>query len=241
MNLLDDLGLCVINDGSFTRLARPGQSRSCLDLTMCSARLAADLVWKRLNLTHGSDHYPICTTLTTRCLPQKENPPLLKYRLSGARWDLYSQILEDAILTLPQVSPNNLDVCISQLSDAISSAADESIPLKNSASGKISSPPWWDRECTSIIKLRNEAEQSYALNMAIENLVEYNRIVARSRRLFKKKKYEGWKKFCSSLSPSTPSSMIWQNFRRFKKEVYNSMVLLMSERNHKMSRFRHGS
>lgn len=187
MNLLDDLGLCVINDGSFTRLARPGQSRSCLDLTMCSARLAADLVWKRLNLTHGSDHYPICTTLTTRCLPQKENPPLLKYRLSGARWDLYSQILEDAILTLPQVSPNNLDVCISQLSDAISSAADESIPLKNSASGKISSPPWWDRECTSIIKLRNEAEQSYALNMAIENLVEYNRIVARSRGYLRKR------------------------------------------------------
>lgn len=218
--LIDEIGLYVLNDGSATRLPRPGQSRSCVDLTLCSSTLVNSLDWKRLNLTYGSDHYPICSTFSNRSLPSKNRTPLLQYRITDARWDIYQQNLDKRILSFPQISFDNLDACLSLYSDSISAAADLSIPLKNSALGKLSSPPWWDRECTDLIKSRKEAEFNYIKNMTLSNLREFNRIVAKSKRTFKKKKYESWKKFCSSLSPSSPSSLVWQNYKKFRRGCF---------------------
>lgn len=217
VDLIDDVGLCVINSGLETRLPRPGHSRSCVDLTLCSASLTGQLEWRRLDLTHGSDHYPICSTLINRSLPKTGKPPLLKYKLPDAKWDSYSQVLDNLVLSLPEISSDNLDTCMEQFSGAVTLAADHSIPLKNSASGKLSSPPWWDRECTEMIKARKEAEFRYVRAMSVTNLMEYNRILAKSRRLFRKKKREGWKKFCASLSPSSSSSVIWKNFKGYSR------------------------
>ncbi|KAJ8704287.1 hypothetical protein PYW08_013011 [Mythimna loreyi] len=49
--------------------------------------------------------------------------------------------------------------------------AEDCFPSKKAPSGKLPSPPWWDRECTDMIRARNEAEKTVNCNMNLENLL----------------------------------------------------------------------
>ncbi|CAH2108748.1 unnamed protein product [Euphydryas editha] len=197
--LLDDLCICILNKGSSTRITPPGQRKSCVDLSLCSNDLSTLLQWQLLDSTYGSDHFPIEIVHPSRYTPHYDLPPLLKYRISSAKWDLYKNILEESAKSLPEINMANLDTCYKQLTKSICDAADHSIPLKNSAKHKLSSPPWWDNECTSMIKYRKFAERAFIASMILENLVEYRKAVAKSKRLFRQKKFHSWRQFCSSL------------------------------------------
>ncbi|CAH2108890.1 unnamed protein product [Euphydryas editha] len=123
---------------------------------------------------------------------------------------------EESAKSLPEINMANLDTCYKQLTKSICDAADHSIPLKNSAKHKLSSPPWWDNECTSMIKYRKVAERAFIASMTLENLVEYRKAVAKSKRLFRQKKFHSWRQFCSSLSPNTNASVVWRQINRFR-------------------------
>lgn len=215
--MLEELGLCILNDGRPTRMTPPGQRKSCVDLTICSNDLATLLQWNVLDSTFGSDHYPIITFYPLRCYPQHPPPPLLKYRLSDANWENYKKLLENKVQSLPQITAENLNACYKEFCKAVSDSADLNIPLKNSASGKIASPPWWDRECTEMIKSRKKAEKDYKQNMTDSNLINYQRIAAKTRRVFRRKKTSSWRQFCASLSPDTSSSIVWNQINRFRR------------------------
>ncbi len=216
VDMLDDLDLCVINDGSPTRRSALGQRNSCVDLTFCSSSVASLLNWSCLDMTYGSDHYPIIIKNPSKSIPDKSLPPLLKYRLNSADWDQYSKLLDLRISALPSVNAENALECFSQFSDVIASTAKDCFPEKTTPKGKIPSPPWWDSECTAMIRSRNEAEKTYNRNMNLENLLTFKQILAKSRKLFKKKKKQGWRRFCSSLSPSTPVATVWQRVKNFR-------------------------
>ena len=224
VEILDDLNLCILNNGCPTRRSPPGQQKSCVDLTFCSPELAAATQWECLTLTRGSDHYPIIISLTNKTYLEKTSPPLMKYNLSSPDWESYVSSLEVKIKDIP-----NLDFCYldprshyhaqdayESFIAAISSSADSCFPLKNGACGKIPSPPWWDRECTLAIKERNEAEVIYNRAMNNVNLISFSQAYAKSKRLLRRKKRAGWVKLCSSLSPSTPASVVWKNINRFR-------------------------
>lgn len=48
LDLLDDIDLCVLNDGSSTRRVSPLQNPSCPDLTLASPTLVTKLTWQVL-------------------------------------------------------------------------------------------------------------------------------------------------------------------------------------------------
>ncbi|KAJ8726286.1 hypothetical protein PYW07_000984 [Mythimna separata] len=219
LDILDDLDLCLVNDGSATRRSAPGQSNSCVDLTFCSSNISSLLIWRRLDMTHGSDHYPIIIEFPSKNIPFKVSPPLLKYQLNSVDWSLYSKILDLRISTLPKIDSHNAQECFSSFSCTISSTAEDCLPSKKPPTGKLPSPPWWDRECTDMIRARNEAEKTVNCDMNLENLLSFKRILAKSRKFFKKKKREGWSKFCSSLSPSTSVSTVWRKVRHFRSSL----------------------
>ncbi|KAJ8733244.1 hypothetical protein PYW08_001542 [Mythimna loreyi] len=181
VEILDDLDLCVLNNGCATRRSLPGQQKSCVDLTFCSAELAASIHWNCTTLSHGSDHYPIVISLINRTYLEKTSAPLLKYNLSKPDWLKFASILEQKIDNLPNLNSNLSDPydhrhaksCYEGFVEAITSSADSSFPLKNSARNKIPSPPWWDHECTSAVKSRNEAETHYNREMTTQNLLTY--------------------------------------------------------------------
>ncbi|CAH0405390.1 unnamed protein product [Chilo suppressalis] len=97
------------------------------------------------------------------------------------------------------------------------SVADECIPIRKSPTCKnISSPPWWDKDCTAAIRNRKIAEKAYSSAMTVENYLHYKKVAAETVSLLRLKKKEGWTKFCTSLSPRSSPSLIWKNIRKFR-------------------------
>ncbi|KAJ8706380.1 hypothetical protein PYW08_011006 [Mythimna loreyi] len=218
-DLMDELDLCVINNGCATRRGSTGQNSSCVDLTFCSSNIASIFNWNRLDMTYGSDHYPIMVEIPSKSSPNATSPPLLKYQLNLVDWDLYAKILDLRVSSLPLISGANAQECFTAFSNAISATADDCFPSKKPSSGKIPSPPWWDRECSAAIRARNEAEKQLNADMNLENLINFKHVLAKSRKLLKRKKREGWRRYCDSLSPSTPASVVWRKLKSFRNSM----------------------
>ncbi|KAJ0169404.1 hypothetical protein K1T71_014991 [Dendrolimus kikuchii] len=217
LDLLDNLNLCVINDGTPTRRVSPTQNVSVPDLTLCSPSLTSILTWTVLPYSYGSDHLPILTTLVDSSLPVSSLPPILKYRLNLADWDRFSYIVQDKLSSLPPTCSENILHIYSEFTTILISAAEEAIPLKNSARDKIPSPAWWDAECSDKVRKRKEAESNFNKSPSLENFLHFQKISAHTKRFLSKKKQLGWRSFCESLTPRTPASIIWKRIKAFRK------------------------
>ncbi|CAK1597701.1 unnamed protein product [Parnassius mnemosyne] len=217
LDVFNEFNLCLLNDGSPTRMSYPSQNtRSVGDLSLCSPILAASILWKTLPSSFGSYHFPILLNLSNRCVPARSIFPLFKFNLSEADWDVFSSESELYINNLPPVSLDNFQSVYSQFITLLNNIASKIFPLKNSSTKKISSPPWWDRDCSSIIRKRKAAERLYSSYMTMENFLDYQKIAAQTKKLLSEKKKKGWLSFCESLSPRSPSSLVWQSIRRFR-------------------------
>ncbi|CAH2208082.1 jg18039, partial [Pararge aegeria aegeria] len=191
IDIFEDTNLCILNDGTPTRRVYPYQNpKSAIDLSLSSPSLASQLSWKVLPSTFGSDHFPIILSLNTRSLPPSNPSPLLKYKLHKADWSRYAQ------------SPTL-------------------IFLVKSLMPKITylPPPWWDGECTDLFNQRKAAEEEYTDSMTNDNFMKYQHLDAKIKRLVSKKKRFGWTKFCESLGPRSPSTVVWTNMRRFRRSL----------------------
>ncbi|KAI8425965.1 hypothetical protein MSG28_004953 [Choristoneura fumiferana] len=94
--------------------------------------------------------------------------------------------------------------------------ADNVFPVKKVGGNNIPSPPWWDSECTAAAKRRKEAELAYRESSTNENFDFVLEEIDKTKKLFKKKKFEGWRNFCLSVSPNTNPSVVWNNIKRFR-------------------------
>lgn len=216
LNIMDSYNFCVLNDGSPTYRTKPSENRSCVDLSFCSSQLASKFEWSVLSNSFGSRHFPILLQIPASVKNRGIKVPLLKHNLSNPDWAKFRVSLEEFVPCLPEINTDNIPSCHNALVKIITRCANKCFPLKNSTSGKISSPPWWDHDCTSAIKRRKNAEAVYAANMTEENFAHLTQISREVKVILKDKKSEGWKSFCSSISPHTHPSLVWQKIRIFR-------------------------
>lgn len=227
-DLLDDLNLGVLNDGSPTRRPIPGQARSYVDLSISSPCLMSLITWNILNLTYGSDHYPIILSFPKSNSCTQALPPLQKFRLPKDKWEDFSASLNSKMSHFQVVSEDNIIDSYNNLTSNILMSAEESFPLKNVARNKIPSPPWWDEECTEIVKKRNDAELLVHDFVDLATFNHFKNHEAAAKRLLRKKKRKGWKSFCESISPNTPLSSVWRSIRRFRTSLKAASVSAFS-------------
>lgn len=218
LDLFEDINVCILNDSSPTHRVYPGQNQqSVLDLTACSPNLASLLSWRILDQSYGSDHFPIIVSKPCSVLPSPIFEPLLKYKILEADWQKYTELIEIRLLEPESLlSSSNLLEQYSHFLSIMNESADQAIPKRKPAGQKIASPPWWDSDCTAAIKERNSAEQIYNKSPNINNFINFKKVTARTKRLLSKTKKKGWKGFCASLAPRTPSSIVWKNIKKFR-------------------------
>lgn len=222
IDIIDRHNLCILNTGAATRRTNPVENVSAIDLTICTPDLAANFSWSTLLSTFGSDHFPIIISSLRKTSQKTIQQPRLKYKINDKHWDKFKSCVEDKYINLPAITSNNSNDCSEALANAILSAADEIFSQKNSASGKIPSPPWWDSECTSVANKRKLAEIVYNDDMTKENFKTLIETIEISKKLFRDKKFLSWRNFCESISPNSHPSIVWNNIRRFKSGMSNT-------------------
>jgi len=75
--------------------------------------------------------------------------------------------------------------------------------------------PWWNKNLSLLRKTKQQAWKILNNNITTENIINYRRANAKLKFEIKKRKQETTNSFTSTIQPSTPSSQIWTNIRRF--------------------------
>lgn len=218
LQIVDDSNLCILNTGVPTRRTNPHELVSAVDLSICTPSLASLLHWSVFSSsTLGSDHYPIFIESPIKYPLSEKRAPRLKYRLAKADWDTFRELLESKVPQLPEIlSGSSEEDCSRALALCMLEVADSIFPVKGIGQSGIPMPPWWDAQCSDAVQRRKEAERVYAEDMSDENLVNLQDIIKETREYLRDRKLEGWRSFCSSISPGTCPSEVWNNIKRFR-------------------------
>ncbi|KAL4084786.1 hypothetical protein QTP88_027689 [Uroleucon formosanum] len=197
---IEDLQLCILNNGSPTRLDRHPFPDTVVDISVSSPNLLLTSQWEVLGCPHGSDHYPIIIRL-----PHSQVPPdslvlkvqqILKFNFNKADWALFSSLIETRIP--PRFSEDPLEAYAS-FTDIVINAANLIIPKSKSSLHAKASPTWWNDNCTTKIKARSTAFRSF--------------------RTLKFAKLSAWRDFTATLNPSTPISTFWSTAKKFRQII----------------------
>ena len=99
------------------------------------------------------------------------------------------------------------------LSSTLLDIAADNIP-KTSPFPKRKAKPWFDEDCQAAKKERNKANRWANKHPSAANVMRARLVQARTKKLFKQKKRDSWKKYVSSVNVNTPSKQVWDMIRK---------------------------
>ena len=184
----DKHNLCVLNDGTHTYLKPQAQHvnkpTSAIDLTISTPGLALRSAWEVLPDTHGSDHYPILTSILPSAAEIQPSYDPSHWVFSKAYWDQFHDLCLEGISEdiLEEADPLHCFV------EILVKAANDSIPRATTIPKK--SNPWFDEECREALKARRVLDKSVWQSRELrgETLSAFRRSQAKARLLFNQKK-----------------------------------------------------
>jgi ribonuclease HI len=229
MSFADYNNLCILNDGSPTRLTAPNRNISAVDISLSSSNIASISTWSILKDPYSSDHFPIILSVGidtnyNHNLFQHRN----KYNISKANWSNFQNSILNSIqkVSYEEINQGDINKKYRMLTEVIDHAAESSIPIRGPRKQKkpVRRAPWWDTECSDIVYKRSDAMKKYRQNMCLETFLEAKKCQAQAKKLLRKKKKQGWVNFCSSLSPRTSISVVWNSIRSFRYSCSSSNV-----------------
>ena len=205
-DFISDHDLCILNSGSPTFCA-PSGSLTHVDLSLSDPSLFLDFEWNVHTDLCGSDHFPILIKFN-RCTIE-ENRKLWKF--VSADWKLFKQLLLDNFT----FNILDSDDPIHEFSKVLLECARKSIPISRTQSNRVKTP-WFDEECKMLKRERNKALRQFTKAPSTENKIKYQALRAKCRFVFKNKKKDSWKKFCSKLSFKTNIGKVWKIVNKIK-------------------------
>ena len=210
----DKHNLCILNDGTHTYLKPQAQHvnrpTSAIDLTISTPGLALRSVWEVLTDTHGSDHYPILTSILPPVAETQPGCDPSHWVFSKADWELFDDLCLERITEdiLEEGDP------LQSFVEHITKAANDSIPRATTIPKK--SNPWFDEECREALKARRALDKRVRQSREFrgESLSAFRKLQAQARRLFNQKKRKSWAEYVSKLSADTPIKHMWDRVRK---------------------------
>ncbi|XP_072377658.1 uncharacterized protein [Diabrotica undecimpunctata] len=219
IDAITDMDLIFLNDCSATRITHPNSTKSAVDLTLITPGLIALAHWQTLDRTLGSDHYIISIKLNID-VPSCIVYPTRKWKLEKANWELFHSTLEMKLKNV--VYSENCNKMAFNLNRAINTNSEASIPQNVPFSPKHGKKSiWWDDECNTQIQLKKNALKKYKTASTLNTFLEYKKIEATTKKMFKHKSKTTWIKFCSSLNSSCPSTQIWKMANKLNNKNAN--------------------
>lgn len=220
--------IILLNTGQGTRFNSYTGDFSCLDLSMCDATISPYLTWYPMSYLYGSDHLPIC--INHAALPNAGDSinRNQKWNLKAADWDNFRNYILTELL---QLQPNgNVDDDLEIFKSLIITAANAHIGMTK-VSKRTVSVPWWSPDCAKVMRDSKRAFYKAKRIPTPENLVEFKRLRAIARAKFKQAKRDSWNSYVSTITPSTPSSVIWNKIRKIKGASSSHQIRSITHKN----------
>lgn len=224
---IEQENIIVLNDGSPTRISKPKQPPSAVDVSLVTPDLVSVTSWNVSDDTLGSDHYPIAIVLTISHSTGKIIPTSL-YKENTADWSLYQTYISNKLLVNCTDSLTNVEK-FESLTRIISDSASQAMNIKRPFVPKMRNPIWWDEECANIVRLRKEALFNYKRTSNLDNFNVYKCLDAQAKRLFLLKSRENWRGFLSKLNKNTPPTQIWNYLKKITNPLFKSNRQMLSQ------------
>lgn len=197
----------TINGHQPTRLGHTGTT-SHIDVSLVTNNLALKCKWTTLNGSMGSDHQPIQVTINEAMDRNRAAVP--RWNLTKADWKAYESICTKQ-LTLENTSDEDVDKFNDKLTNAIITAAENTIPQTGLHSSKRPHPlPYWNEEIKAAIYARNRARNVLAKTKNIDNGIEYKRLKAAAQRKIRQTAVQYWRDYCTTLNKNSNLSTVWK-------------------------------
>lgn len=216
-DLIDELDLCILNNGQVTTIHYPNTVPSAIDIGFASACIAPLCNWTVHDDNMGSYHFPTITDITLSIDRYQYNPPIEKFLYHKTDWTRYSQISENYFDNV------TVDVCnplqaYNSFCDRLDALKLECVPKFCKTSTFKSKPPapWWNEKCEQAVIASYEALKYYRNNPTIPNFINYKKLEAIKKRTISEEKKNGWRNLCNSFNRTTPISKIWNYIKMFK-------------------------
>ena len=203
-----EFDLCVLNNGTPTYLHPASASTTCIDITVCDPSVILDFDWHVHDDQCGSDHFPIIVTT----VGNEEETPMGRWNLKKANWPQFSSLCQ---CRLTEHEVLSADDPTSAFTSILTEIAEITIPKSTPVPPKPRKP-WFTDECKTIRKERKKAQRKAYRCPTNQNILEYKRLRAKARYIFRIAKKESWKNFVSKLSSKTPSQKVWKVIRKIK-------------------------
>lgn len=234
---LENMDLCVLNNGDPTFHCAAHRSNSNIDLSIIHSSLILSSNWQVGDDPWGSDHFPI--RIDINCRFSVYSPFNKKVRLHHkfTNWDLFRNLLDSSIKDNLENLNNCPDVLVrySSFTSLIylaleglnhshrnkkrkskTNSADSN--TKNLSLNRKPAPPspWWNPSCDQLIKSRKLALNKYKETRCYTDFIAYKKAVARNRIELRRIKSESFKEFCNNLRKDTNPSYVWNKIKAFK-------------------------
>jgi len=135
---------------------------------------------------------------------------LQRWQFHKADW---AQVKHLCLTELNQINYLTTEDPVNVFTCVLHSIASRTIP-KSSPIYSSRCKPWFDEECKQAINNRNRAYRLLCHYPTPENLIDFRKYQAQTRRLIKSKKKISWKNYVSGLTSKTPIKKTWDMVRK---------------------------
>ncbi len=127
-------------------------------------------------------------------------------------------------------STTNIEEMNWKLSSAVIQTAEGNIPKsKGKKQGK--SVPWWDDNCSKVIKMRNRTFRQLKNHHTIETLIQYKKAQAVVRKTIRSAKRTYWRQYCNKIGRETQLADVWGMIRRMNGLKRNFEIPVLHSNN----------
>ncbi|VDI79300.1 Hypothetical predicted protein [Mytilus galloprovincialis] len=120
---------------------------------------------------------------------------------------------------------DNINESCTHLTNTIIKIAGEHIPSKKRRKNNKPEVPWWNENCTLVVKERNKARNKARHTGGGHDYLLYKEKEKECRNTIKLTQQQYWETFCSGLNNNNNIGQVWNTIKRMMGKTINSLIL----------------
>ena len=214
-DILIEYNLCLINPLDFyTFVSFSNGKRSCLDLSIASSNIAADIDLDFAGDV-GSDHIAVRTRVKVKPEFREVQYPE-RWVIDRDKLHSFSELVEESVL----IRPNSTANIVEEFTSRIIRPANSTFRRSSGKKAKWKMNPWWDSACEDAVKKRKVARRRLERHPTQENVELLRAAAQAARTICQQAKKKSFQDYVQSIDYKTPVGTVWKKIKSLKSYNY---------------------